>query len=297
MKRPSVLARANHLVEPALRKAVGSLDPHLRTPAEYHFGWVEPDGTPTAGGWQGRSSGPGGAGRRGRRWRSRRRRSGRGGDGADPQLLPDPRRHHGRRPHAPPPAARCGTCTESATPSSSATPCTRLAFAGAARRPAGPPRSPRRPPGRRHGGDDRRPGAGHRRSTGAAEATLAECLEMDRQQDRPRCSAESVAIGADPRRGRPRRRRRASSATAASSACRSRPSTTCSASGATPTSRASRSGNDLRERKKSLPVAIAFDADGDLADELRTAFVGQITDDAGRRGCPTSSSDRASASR
>ncbi len=36
-------------MQPALRKAVGSLTPHLRTPAEYHFGWAEPDGTPVDG--------------------------------------------------------------------------------------------------------------------------------------------------------------------------------------------------------------------------------------------------------
>ena len=49
MTKPSVLARAGALVEPELRKAVGTLDAHLRTPAEYHFGWVEVDGTPTSG--------------------------------------------------------------------------------------------------------------------------------------------------------------------------------------------------------------------------------------------------------
>jgi geranylgeranyl diphosphate synthase type I len=49
MSRPNVLARASALVEPALRKAVDSLDPLLRLPAEYHFGWVEPDGTPSSG--------------------------------------------------------------------------------------------------------------------------------------------------------------------------------------------------------------------------------------------------------
>lgn len=53
MNRPSILTRANTIVEPALRKAVGSLDPHLRTPAEYHFGWIEPDGTPSSGGGKG----------------------------------------------------------------------------------------------------------------------------------------------------------------------------------------------------------------------------------------------------
>jgi geranylgeranyl diphosphate synthase, type I len=43
---PPILGRARHLFQPALRKAIGLLDPLLRTPVEYHFGWVEPDGTP-----------------------------------------------------------------------------------------------------------------------------------------------------------------------------------------------------------------------------------------------------------
>lgn len=43
---PPVLARARELVLPALRSAVAQLTPRLRTPTEYHFGWVEPDGTP-----------------------------------------------------------------------------------------------------------------------------------------------------------------------------------------------------------------------------------------------------------
>jgi geranylgeranyl diphosphate synthase, type I len=46
---PVVLARANILVEPELRKVIASLDPNLRTPVEYHFGWVERDGTPRGG--------------------------------------------------------------------------------------------------------------------------------------------------------------------------------------------------------------------------------------------------------
>lgn len=50
MTKPAVLARASEIVQPALRKAVATLDPHLRTPAEYHFGWVEPNGTPVSGG-------------------------------------------------------------------------------------------------------------------------------------------------------------------------------------------------------------------------------------------------------
>jgi len=48
MITPSVLARANEIVRPALRKAIGSLDPHLRAAAEYHFGWADPDGAPIA---------------------------------------------------------------------------------------------------------------------------------------------------------------------------------------------------------------------------------------------------------
>lgn len=46
---PPILLRARELVVPALRKAVGTLTAHLRTPAEYHFGWVDPDGTPIEG--------------------------------------------------------------------------------------------------------------------------------------------------------------------------------------------------------------------------------------------------------
>ncbi|MGD9995985.1 MAG: polyprenyl synthetase family protein [Ilumatobacteraceae bacterium] len=49
MTQPTVLARAGGLVEPALRKAIASLHPLLRLPSEYHFGWVEPDGTPSSG--------------------------------------------------------------------------------------------------------------------------------------------------------------------------------------------------------------------------------------------------------
>lgn len=49
MTAPPVLGRARELFQPALRKAIGSLDARLRTPVEYHFGWVEPDGTPIDG--------------------------------------------------------------------------------------------------------------------------------------------------------------------------------------------------------------------------------------------------------
>ena len=46
MSEPAILNRSRELVQPAIRKAISSLIPHLRVPAEYHFGWVEPDGTP-----------------------------------------------------------------------------------------------------------------------------------------------------------------------------------------------------------------------------------------------------------
>ena len=48
MNAPAVLTRAAGLVEPVLRKAIGQLDPQLRTPAEFHFGWTDIEGTPTA---------------------------------------------------------------------------------------------------------------------------------------------------------------------------------------------------------------------------------------------------------
>ena len=47
--QPPILARARELVQPVLRKSVGSLEPHLRLAAEYHFGWAEADGTPIDG--------------------------------------------------------------------------------------------------------------------------------------------------------------------------------------------------------------------------------------------------------
>jgi geranylgeranyl diphosphate synthase type I len=49
MNAPAVLTRAAGLVEPELRKVIGQLDPQLRTPAEFHFGWNDVDGTPAAG--------------------------------------------------------------------------------------------------------------------------------------------------------------------------------------------------------------------------------------------------------
>jgi geranylgeranyl diphosphate synthase, type I len=50
---PAVLGRARELFQPALRKAIATLDRNLRTPVEYHFGWVEPDGTPIDSGHSG----------------------------------------------------------------------------------------------------------------------------------------------------------------------------------------------------------------------------------------------------
>ena len=46
---PSALAQAKELVTPALREAVESLHPQLRLVSSYHFGWLESDGTPTSG--------------------------------------------------------------------------------------------------------------------------------------------------------------------------------------------------------------------------------------------------------
>lgn len=51
---PAVLGRARDLVQPALRAAVDRLVPELRDPARYHFGWTEADGSPsTASGGKG----------------------------------------------------------------------------------------------------------------------------------------------------------------------------------------------------------------------------------------------------
>jgi geranylgeranyl diphosphate synthase type I len=38
-------------------------------------------------------------------------------------------------------------------------------------------------------------------------------------------------------------------------------------------------GSDLRSRKKSMPIALALDAGGPLALEVRRAFAGEVTDD------------------
>lgn len=44
-----MLARAKSLVEPALRSAVDSLDSNLRLPVTYHLGWTDRDGKPAPG--------------------------------------------------------------------------------------------------------------------------------------------------------------------------------------------------------------------------------------------------------
>ncbi|MEU4965415.1 polyprenyl synthetase family protein [Streptomyces smyrnaeus] len=46
---PSLLAYAHERTEPALREAVGALQPELRRVCGYHFGWTRPDGSPTYG--------------------------------------------------------------------------------------------------------------------------------------------------------------------------------------------------------------------------------------------------------
>lgn len=47
---PLILDRARRLTEPALRRAVDGLLPELREPARYHFGWTDVDGNEVAGG-------------------------------------------------------------------------------------------------------------------------------------------------------------------------------------------------------------------------------------------------------
>jgi geranylgeranyl diphosphate synthase type I len=46
---PEILGRARRLVEPALRSAVDRLSPELRPVAQYHLGWVDPEGRPVGG--------------------------------------------------------------------------------------------------------------------------------------------------------------------------------------------------------------------------------------------------------
>lgn len=45
---PSVLARAKDAIDAPLRAAVESLDPNLAMPAAYHLGWLHADGSPAA---------------------------------------------------------------------------------------------------------------------------------------------------------------------------------------------------------------------------------------------------------
>ncbi|MGY1439005.1 polyprenyl synthetase family protein [Streptomyces reniochalinae] len=46
---PSLLSTAHERIEPLLREAVGALQPELRRVCGYHFGWSQPDGSPTYG--------------------------------------------------------------------------------------------------------------------------------------------------------------------------------------------------------------------------------------------------------
>lgn len=48
-KAPAVFERARDLVGPALRTAVGRLSAEMRPIAEYHFGWSDADGCPASG--------------------------------------------------------------------------------------------------------------------------------------------------------------------------------------------------------------------------------------------------------
>ena len=45
---PSILERARQIVEPEIEKAVNDLCPELLLPVRYHFGWQEIDGTPSS---------------------------------------------------------------------------------------------------------------------------------------------------------------------------------------------------------------------------------------------------------
>lgn len=48
MTTPPVLSRARTIVEPALRDAVDALDPHLLLPTLYHLGYTDVDGNPAS---------------------------------------------------------------------------------------------------------------------------------------------------------------------------------------------------------------------------------------------------------
>jgi geranylgeranyl diphosphate synthase type I len=50
---PPAVARARSVVEPGLRAAVARLSPELRRVAEYHFGWIDVDGRPADHGGKG----------------------------------------------------------------------------------------------------------------------------------------------------------------------------------------------------------------------------------------------------
>lgn len=50
MSSPAILNRARTLLEPSLRSAVAQLDPHLLTPITYHLGFTDADGTPIEAG-------------------------------------------------------------------------------------------------------------------------------------------------------------------------------------------------------------------------------------------------------
>jgi geranylgeranyl diphosphate synthase type I len=50
MASPTVLERARLLVEPAMAAAVDRLCVEVRLPLRYHFGWTEPDGSPSDAG-------------------------------------------------------------------------------------------------------------------------------------------------------------------------------------------------------------------------------------------------------
>jgi geranylgeranyl diphosphate synthase type I len=50
MTTPLILNRARQLVEPELRRAVDTLCAELLLPSRYHFGWVETDGSPSSAG-------------------------------------------------------------------------------------------------------------------------------------------------------------------------------------------------------------------------------------------------------
>ena len=214
-------------IQPAMRAAVGSPRPAPAHAAEYHFGWVDPDGTPIDGdGGKGvrpasrccsaEAAGADGEvgvpGRRGRR--------------AGPQLLAAPRRHHGRRPRAPPPPDGVGGVRLGDGDPRRRRPA-HARLPGAARRPGEPASARRRRAADATARDDRRPGRGHRararsrrrRSTSAcamaanktgALLSCAGAIGAILAGARPLTGrARSSDFGARARAGVPGRRRRA----------------------------------------------------------------------------------------